>query len=84
MEVPARELIDLKKIAGIPEEFENAVSTGGRVLLVSRFDRGADEGRACVRLLARAWKISQQVFGRYPSGIVFTGAASHNIAAALL
>ncbi|WP_314951963.1 type II toxin-antitoxin system HipA family toxin [Bradyrhizobium cosmicum] len=73
MEVPARELVDKTDFAGIPEEF-NTMSTG-KVLLVRRFDRGADGGRVHMEDFA-------QVFGRYPSE-KYTGAAYHNIAAAL-
>ena len=73
MEVPARELVDKKEFAGIPEEF-NTMSTG-KVLLVRRFDRGADGTRIHMEDFA-------QVFGRYPSE-KYTGAAYHNIAAAL-
>jgi serine/threonine-protein kinase HipA len=73
MQVPARELVDREEFAGIPEEF-NIMSTG-KVLLVRRFDRGADGTRVHMEDFA-------QVFGRYPSE-KYTGAACHNIAAAL-
>lgn len=73
MEVPARELVEKTDFAGIPEEF-NTMSTG-KVLLVRRFDRGADAARVHMEDFA-------QVFGRYPSE-KYTGAAYHNIAAAL-
>jgi serine/threonine-protein kinase HipA len=73
MEVPERELADKTEFAGIPEEF-NTMSTG-KVLLVRRFDRGADGTRVHMEDFA-------QVFGRYPSE-KYTGAAYHNIAAAL-
>jgi serine/threonine-protein kinase HipA len=73
MEVPARELVDKAEFAGIPDEF-NTMSTG-KVLLVRRFDRGADGVRIHMEDFA-------QVFGRYPSQ-KYTGAAYHNIAAAL-
>jgi serine/threonine-protein kinase HipA len=73
MEVPARELVDKTEFAGIPEEF-NTMSTG-KVLLVRRFDRGADGARVHMEDFA-------QVFGRYPSE-KYTGAAYHNIAGAL-
>ncbi|WP_347262982.1 type II toxin-antitoxin system HipA family toxin [Nitrobacter sp.] len=73
MEVPARELVEKTEFAGIPEEF-NTMSTG-KVLLVRRFDRGADGMRVHMEDFA-------QVFGRYPSE-KYTGAAYHNIAAAL-
>lgn len=73
MEVPARELVEKTEFAGIPEEF-NTMSTG-KVLLVRRFDRGADGVRVHMEDFA-------QVFGRYPSE-KYTGAAYHNIAAAL-
>ncbi|MGY3610851.1 MULTISPECIES: type II toxin-antitoxin system HipA family toxin [unclassified Bradyrhizobium] len=73
MEVPARELVDKTAFAGIPEEF-NTMSTG-KVLLVRRFDRGADGTRVHMEDFA-------QVFGRYPSE-KYTSAAYHNIAVAL-
>lgn len=73
MEVPARELVEKTEFAGIPEEF-NTMSTG-KVLLVRRFDRGADGARVHMEDFA-------QVFGRYPSE-KYTGAVYHNIAAAL-
>ncbi|MCK1548207.1 type II toxin-antitoxin system HipA family toxin [Bradyrhizobium sp. 177] len=73
MEVPARELVEKTDFVGIPEEL-NTMSTG-KVLLVRRFDRGADAARVHMEDFA-------QVFGRYPSE-KYTGAAYHNIAAAL-
>lgn len=73
MKVPARELVHKTEFAGIPKEF-NTMSTG-RVLLVRRFDRGADGARVHMEDFA-------QVFGRYPSE-KYSGAAYHNIAAAL-
>lgn len=73
MDVPARELVDRSEFAGIPEEF-NIMSTG-KVLLVRRFDREAGGARVHMEDFA-------QVFGRYPSE-KYTGAAYHNIAAAL-
>lgn len=73
MDVPARELVDRSEFAGIPEEF-NTMSTG-KILLVRRFDREASGARAHMEDFA-------QVFGRYPSE-KYTGAAYHNIAAAL-
>ncbi|MDF0523289.1 type II toxin-antitoxin system HipA family toxin [Bradyrhizobium yuanmingense] len=73
MEVPARELVEKTEFTGIPEEF-NTMSTG-KVLLVRRFDRGADGARVHMEDFA-------QVFGRYPSE-KYTGAAYHNIAAVL-
>ena len=73
MEVPARELVEKTDFDGIPEEF-NTMSTG-KVLLVRRFDRGADGTRIHMEDFA-------QVFGRYPSE-KYTGAAYHNIAVAL-
>jgi serine/threonine-protein kinase HipA len=73
MEVPERELVEKTEFAGIPEEF-NTMATG-KVLLVRRFDRGADGTRVHMEDFA-------QVFGRYPSE-KYTGAAYHNIAAAL-
>src|SRR3546814_695221 len=73
MDVPERELADKTEFAGIPEEF-NTMATG-KVLLVRRFDRGANDTRLHMEDFA-------QVFGRYPSE-KYTGAAYHNIAAAL-
>lgn len=73
MDVPARELVDRSEFAGIPEEF-NTMSTG-KILLVRRFDREASGARVHMEDFA-------QVFGRYPSE-KYTGAAYHNIAAAL-
>lgn len=73
MDVPARELVDRSEFAGIPDEF-NTMSTG-KVLLVRRFDREASGARVHMEDFA-------QVFGRYPSE-KYTGAAYHNIAAAL-
>lgn len=73
MDVPARELVDRSEFAGIPEEF-NTMSPG-KVLLVRRFDREASGARVHMEDFA-------QVFGRYPSE-KYTGAAYHNIAAAL-
>lgn len=73
MDVPAREIVDRSEFAGIPEEF-NTLSTG-KVLLVRRFDREASGARVHMEDFA-------QVFGRYPSE-KYTGAAYHNIAAAL-
>lgn len=73
MDVPVRELVDRSEFAGIPEEF-NTMSTG-KVLLVRRFDREASGARVHMEDFA-------QVFGRYPSE-KYTGAAYHNIAAAL-
>ncbi|MGY4598371.1 HipA-like protein [Bradyrhizobium sp. GM22.5] len=67
MEVPARELVEKTDFAGIPEEL-NTMSTG-KVLLVRRFDRGADAARVHMEDFA-------QVFGRYPSE-KYTGAAYH-------
>lgn len=73
MDVPERELVEKTEFAGIPEEF-NTMSTG-KVLLIRRFDRGADGARVHMEDFA-------QVFGRYPSE-KYTGAAYHNIASAL-
>lgn len=73
MDVPARELVDRSEFAGIPEEF-NTMSTG-KILLVRRFDREANGARVHMEDFV-------QVFGRYPSE-KYTGAAYHNIAAAL-
>jgi serine/threonine-protein kinase HipA len=73
MQVPERELVDKSEFERVPEEF-NTMSTG-KVLLVRRFDRGADGTRVHMEDFA-------QVFGRYPSE-KYTGAAYHNIAAAL-
>lgn len=73
MDVPARELVDRSEFAGIPEEFN--IMSRGKVLLVRRFDRDASGARVHMEDFA-------QVFGRYPSE-KYSGAAYHNIAAAL-
>lgn len=73
MEVPERELVEQSQFEGIPEEF--MTSSDGKVLLVKRFDRGADGQRIHIEDFA-------QVFGIYPSR-KYEGAACHDIAAAL-
>lgn len=73
MEVPERELVEQSEFEGIPEEF--MTSSDGKVLLVKRFDRGADGQRIHIEDFA-------QVFGIYPSR-KYEGAACHDIAAAL-
>jgi hypothetical protein len=52
------EFAEKTEFAGMPEEF-NSMSTG-KVLLVRRFDRGADGTRVRIKDFA-------QLFGRYPS-----------------
>ena len=74
MDVPARELVDTTEFAGVPEEFN--IMSSGKVLLVRRFDRTPNGARVHTEDFA-------QVFGRYPSD-KYTGAAYHNIAAALI
>lgn len=73
MDVPERELVDQSEFEGIPKEFETL--SDGRVLLVKRFDRGANGERIHIEDFA-------QVFGVYPSR-KYEGAAYHDIAAAL-
>jgi serine/threonine-protein kinase HipA len=73
MEVPERELVEQSEFEGIPKEFETL--SDGKVLLVKRFDRGADGERIHIEDFA-------QVFGVYPSR-KYEGAAYHDIAAAL-
>ncbi|MEW9612845.1 HipA domain-containing protein [Shinella sp. S4-D37] len=73
MEVPERELVEQSEFEGIPKEFETL--SDGRVLLVKRFDRGANGERIHIEDFA-------QVFGVYPSR-KYEGAAYHDIAAAL-
>lgn len=73
MEVPKRELVEKNEFKGVPEEF-NVLSTG-KVLLVQRFDRGADAKRIHMEDFA-------QVFGRYPSQ-KYDGAGYHDIGRAL-
>lgn len=73
MEVPERELVAQSEFDGIPKEFETL--SDGRVLLVKRFDRGANGERIHIEDFA-------QVFGVYPSR-KYEGAAYHDIAAAL-
>lgn len=73
MEVPELELVEKSDFEGIPEEF-NTLSDG-KVLLVKRFDRGADGKRIHIEDFA-------QVFGIYPSR-KYEAAAYHDIAAAL-
>ncbi|WP_337269674.1 type II toxin-antitoxin system HipA family toxin [Oryzifoliimicrobium ureilyticus] len=73
MEVPERELVEQSEFEGIPKEFETL--SDGKVLLVKRFDRGANGERIHVEDFA-------QVFGVYSSR-KYEGAAYHDIAAAL-
>ena len=73
MEVPEHELVEQSEFEGIPKEFETL--SDGRVLLVKRFDRGANGERIHIEDFA-------QVFGVYPSR-KYEGAAYHDIAAAL-
>lgn len=73
MEVPERELVEQSEFEGIPKEFETL--SAGKVLLVKRFDRGANGERIHIEDFA-------QVFGVYPSR-KYEGAAYHDIAAAL-
>ncbi|MBW6424795.1 type II toxin-antitoxin system HipA family toxin [Rhizobium sp. XQZ8] len=73
MEVPERELVEQSEFEGIPKEFETL--SDGKVLLVKRFDRGADGERIHIEDFA-------QVFGIYPSR-KYEGGAYHDIAAAL-
>lgn len=73
MDVPERELVEKSDFEGIPEEFDTL--SDGKVLLVKRFDRGADGERIHIEDFA-------QVFGVYPSR-KYEGAAYHDIASAL-
>lgn len=73
MEVPERELVEKSDFAGIPEEF-NTLSTG-QVLLVKRFDRGAEGERIHIEDFA-------QIFGLPPSR-KYDGASYHDIGNAL-
>lgn len=73
MEVPERELVEQSEFEGIPKEFETL--SDGKVLLVKRFDRGANGERIHIEDFA-------QVFGIYPSR-KYEGGAYHDIAAAL-
>ncbi|MDO5897169.1 type II toxin-antitoxin system HipA family toxin [Agrobacterium sp. Azo12] len=73
MEVPERELVEQSEFEGIPKEFETLAD--GKVLLVRRFDRGANGERIHIEDFA-------QVFGVYPSR-KYEGGAYHDIAAAL-
>jgi serine/threonine-protein kinase HipA len=73
MNVPERELVSRDQFEGIPEEFETLAE--GLVLLVRRFDRGADGQRIHIEDFA-------QVFGLYPAR-KYDGAASHDIASVL-
>jgi serine/threonine-protein kinase HipA len=73
MEVPERELVQQSEFEGIPKEFETL--SDGKVLLVKRFDRGANGERIHIEDFA-------QVFGVYPSR-KYEGGAYHDIAAAL-
>jgi len=73
MDVPERELVEQSEFEGIPEEFKTL--SDGKVVLVKRFDRGAEGQRIHIEDFA-------QVFGIYPSR-KYEGAAYHDIAAAL-
>ena len=73
MEVPERELVEKSDFDGIPEEVDTL--SEGKVLLVKRFDRGAEGDRIHIEDFA-------QVFGVYPSR-KYEGAAYHDIASAL-
>ncbi|NTE89443.1 type II toxin-antitoxin system HipA family toxin [Agrobacterium rubi] len=73
MEVPERELVEQSEFEGIPKEFETL--SDGKVLLVKRFDRGANGERIHIEDFA-------QVFGVNPSR-KYEGAAYYDIAAAL-
>lgn len=73
MDVPANELVAKSDFEGIPEEFDTLAE--GRVLLITRFDRGTDGTRIHIEDFA-------QVFGVYPAR-KYEGAAYHDIAAAL-
>jgi serine/threonine-protein kinase HipA len=73
MEVPERELVEQSEFEGIPKEFETL--SDGKVLLVRRFDRGANGERIHIEDFA-------QVFGVYPSR-KYEGAAYHDVAGAL-
>lgn len=73
MDVPERELVEKSDFEGIPKEFDTL--SDGKVLLVKRFDRGADGERIHIEDFA-------QVFGVYPSR-KYEGAAYHDIALAL-
>ena len=73
MEVPERELVEKTDFSGIPEEF-NTLSTG-KVLLVKRFDRGANSTRIHIEDFA-------QIFGLPPSR-KYDGASYHDIGSAL-
>jgi serine/threonine-protein kinase HipA len=73
MEVPERELVEQSEFEDIPKEFETL--SDGKVLLVKRFDRGANGERIHIEDFA-------QVFGVNPSR-KYEGAAYHDIAAAL-
>lgn len=73
MDVPTCELVAKSDFEGIPEEFDTLAE--GRVLLIRRFDRGADGTRIHIEDFA-------QVFGVYPAR-KYDGAAYHDIAAAL-
>lgn len=73
MEVPERELVEQSEFEGIPKEFETL--SDGKVLLVKRFDRGANGERIHIEDFA-------QVFGVNPSR-KYEGAAYHDIAAAI-
>lgn len=73
MEVPERELVEMSDFECLPEEF--ITLSEGKVLLVKRFDRGAEGERIHIEDFA-------QVFGVYPSR-KYEGAAYHDIASTL-
>lgn len=73
MDMPERELVEQSEFEDIPKEFETL--SDGKVLLVKRFDRGANGERIHIEDFA-------QVFGVYPSR-KYEGGAYHDIAAAL-
>ncbi|MGX9143489.1 type II toxin-antitoxin system HipA family toxin [Mesorhizobium sp. 128a] len=73
MDVPDRELVDRSHLQNIPEELNT--HSGGPLLLVRRFDRGADAQRIHIEDFA-------QVFCVHPSR-KYDGAAFHQIAATL-
>ena len=73
MDVPEWEIVSRDQFKGIPEEFTTLVE--GLVLLVKRFDRGADGRRIHIEDFA-------QVFNLYPKR-KYDGAAYHDIASVL-
>lgn len=73
MEVPERELVESSDFEGIPNEFQTV--SGDKVLLVKRFDRGANSTRIHIEDFA-------QVFG-VPPDRKYEGAAYHDVGATL-